>query len=206
MICIAERLGEIAPVALPRSSLELFFDIEVDPLRDLTYLHGIVERRDGNVDSEKFVAFFTEEKSEAAEREAFAQSFDYLTADPSATIWYCLKYERTIYRILQARYPDMCSADDIEALFDPTLAFDLYYDVVTKTTEWPTNDQSLKTLAKYLGFAWRDTDPSGAASIEWFDQWVRSRDPAIKERILDYNEDDCRAKRVLLDGIRKFKG
>ncbi len=44
--------------------------------------------------------------------------------------------------------------------------------------------------------------PSGAASIEWFDRWVKGRDPADRQRILDYNEDDCRATRVLLDGIR----
>jgi predicted RecB family nuclease len=31
---------------------------------------------------------------------------------------------------------------------------------------------------------------------------VRDRDPAMKQRILDYNEDDCKATRVLLDGIR----
>jgi predicted RecB family nuclease len=61
---------------------------------------------------------------------------------------------------------------------------------------------SLKTLAKHLGFAWRDTHPSGAASIEWFDRWVTTRDTAMRQRILDYNEDDCRATRVLLDGIR----
>jgi hypothetical protein len=27
---------------------------------------------------------------------------------------------------------------------------------------------------KYLGFAWRDTHPSGAASIEWFDRWIKT--------------------------------
>lgn len=61
---------------------------------------------------------------------------------------------------------------------------------------------SIKTLTKYLGFVRRDTNPSGAASIEWFDQWMKTRDPAVRQRILDYNEDDCRATRVLLDGIR----
>ena len=81
---------------------------------------------------------------------------------------------------------------------------DLYLDVVKPATEWPTNDQSIKTLAKYLGFAWRDNNPSGAASIEWFDQWVRTRDPEIRQRILDYNEDDCKATRVLLDGVRSL--
>ena len=59
-----------------------------------------------------------------------------------------------------------------------------------------------RRLAKHLGFAWRDTHPSGAASIEWFDRWVTTGDPAVRQRILDYNEDDCRATRVLLDGIR----
>lgn len=43
---------------------------------------------------------------------------------------------------------------------------DLYFDVVKKATEWPLYDQSIKTLAQYLGFEWRDPDPSGAASIE----------------------------------------
>ena len=71
-----------------------------------------------------------------------------------------------------------------------------------KATEWPTRDFSLKTLAKYLGFNWRDTHPSGAASIEWFDRWVETHDPAVRQHILDYNEDDCRATRVVLDGIR----
>jgi predicted RecB family nuclease len=71
-----------------------------------------------------------------------------------------------------------------------------------KATEWPTRDNSIKTLAKYLGFAWRDLRPSGAASVEWYDRWTRTGDPAIKRRILDYNEDDCRATRVLLNGIR----
>lgn len=193
-----------APVALPQSNVELFFDIEVDPLRDFTYLHGIIERHNGDTDTEKFFAYFAEDETEEAERHAFTESFRHLTANPDATIWYYSKYERTIYRKLQARYPDVCTAEEIEALFDPTHAIDLYYDVVTKATEWPTNDQSIKTLAKYLGFNWRDTNPSGAASIEWFDQWVRTRDPAVKSRILDYNEDDCRATRVLLDGIREL--
>ena len=35
-------------------------------------------------------------------------------------------------------------------------AIDLYFDVVLKATEWPTRDFSIKTLAKHLGFAWRD--------------------------------------------------
>ena len=63
-------------------------------------------------------------------------------------------------------------------LFDPEGAVDLYYDVVLKATEWPTRDFSIKTLATHLGFKWRDSHPSGAASIEWFHRWVESDRPA----------------------------
>jgi predicted RecB family nuclease len=195
-----------APIALPSSDVEFFFDIEVDPLRNHTYLHGIVERHGGDNGTERFVAFFTDDETPEAERDAFARSVDFLTSDPAATIWYYSKYERTIYRKLQARYPDVCSAEAIEELFNPARAVDLLFDVVMKATEWPTSDRSIKTLAKNLGFSWRDTNPSGAASIEWFDRWVRERDPTMKSRILDYNEDDCRATRVLLDGIRALAG
>jgi predicted RecB family nuclease len=191
-----------APISLPITPVELFFDIEVDPLRDICYLHGIVERRDGNNDGERFVYFFAPDVTADAEREAFAQAYAYLSQQAGASIYYYSKYERTQYRKLQAKYPDVCSAEDIERLFDPARAIDLYGDVVIKATEWPTRDHSIKTLAKYLGFAWRDVHPSGAASIEWFDRWCRERDPAVRQRILDYNEDDCRATRVLLDGIR----
>jgi predicted RecB family nuclease len=189
-------------VILDLASLELFFDVEVDPLRDICYLHGFLERRDGDNATERFVTFFAEEATPAAERDAFAAALDYLAARAEAVIYYYSKYERTTYRKLQQRYPDICTPEDIERLFESPRAVDLYGDVVTKATEWPTRDQSIKTLAKYLGFEWRDAHPSGAASIEWFDRWCRERRPDVRQRILDYNEDDCRATRVLLDGIR----
>jgi predicted RecB family nuclease len=112
----------------------------------------------------------------------------------------CGIYERTIWRKLQEQYPGVCTSDEIEAIFKN--AFDLYSDAVRPHSEWSTKDFSIKTLAKFLGFNWRDTHPSGAASIEWFDRWAKKRHPEIKQRILDYNEDDCRATGVLLDALR----
>lgn len=193
-----------APIRLPVCNCELFFDIEVDPMRDICYLHGFVERHGRDNGSEKFVAFFAEECTPDSEKNAFAGAWNYMRTKRPCAIYYYSKYERTVYRKLQEKYPGVCSAADIELLFDPTQAIDLYYDVVLKATEWPTWDFSLKTLSKYLGFAWRDTHPSGAASIEWFDRWIETGDSAIRQRILDYNEDDCRATRVLLDGIRNL--
>jgi predicted RecB family nuclease len=193
-----------APISLKVVPIELFFDIEVDPLRDICYLHGIIERHDGDNRSERFVSFFAETVSDEAERGAFTDAIAYFSSHRTGAIYYYSKYERTIYRKLQEKYPSVCSADDIDRLFDPAHAIDLYGDIVLKATEWPTRDYSIKTLARYLGFNWRDAHPSGAASIEWFDRWCRERDPQIRQQILDNNEDDCRATRVLLDGIRSL--
>jgi len=191
-----------ASVRFPNDPRELFFDIEVDPMRDVCYLHGFVERLDRDNGTERFVAFFADSCTPAAEHAAFSAAVGYIRASRPCAIYYYSKYERTIYRKLQEKYPDVASVDEIEELFDPAHAVDLYTDIVRKATEWPTWDFSIKTLAKHLGFQWRDANPSGAASIEWFDRWVKTGDAALRQRILDYNEDDCRATRVLLDAIR----
>ena len=191
-----------APLSLPHSETELFFDIEVDPMRDLCYLHGFVERRGGDSSTERYIAFFANDASAGEEERAFAEAWRYINDNQPCVIYYYSKYERTIWRQLQAKYPSVCTADEIEDLFHPGRSVDLYFDVVKKATEWPTRDHSIKTLATYLGFNWRDTHPSGAASIEWFDRWIQTGDIAVRQRILDYNEDDCVATRVVLDGIR----
>lgn len=191
-----------SPVSLPHSDLELFFDIETDPMRDICYLHGFVERHNGDNSTERYVAFFADEVSSDSEEKAFADAWSYFQENAHGIVYYYSKYERTIWRKLREKYPGVCTEQDIEDLFDPARSIDLYFDVVKKATEWPTKDHSIKTLAKFLGFNWRDTHPSGAASIQWFDEWVTTRDATVKQRILDYNEDDCVATRVLLDGIR----
>jgi predicted RecB family nuclease len=193
-------------VALPSARQELFFDIETDPLRDFCYLHGFLLRENGDAATERFVAFFAEPETAQAEREAFAAAWAFIQEHAEAVVVYYSKYERTVYRDLQAKYPEVCGSGEIEALFAavPERSFDLYYDAVKKS-EWPTMDYSVKTLAKFCGFQWRDADPSGASSIQWFDAWVRTRDPAIKQRILDYNEDDCVAMRVVLDRMRGMR-
>jgi predicted RecB family nuclease len=189
------------PVELPTNPLEVFFDIEDDPMRDLVYLHGFLIRRNGDTKNEQFVAMYAEAATEQSERDAFAAAWEFLGCHTDYIVYHYSKHERTKYRKLQEKYPEVCSAEEIGELFSDDRSFDLYYDAVFKS-EWPTLDWSIKSLAKFLKFRWRDADPSGAASIEWFDQWVRTQNPKVKQRILDYNEDDCKAMRVLLDAMR----
>ena len=59
-------------------------------------------------------------------------------------------------------------------------------------------------MHKYLGFKWRDETPSGALSIQWFNEYLKEKDEKILKRILEYNEDDCIATMVLKDGIEEL--
>jgi len=188
-------------VQLPVSDMELFFDIETDPFRGLCYLHGFVERTGRASETEKYVAFFADEAIKEAERDAFAQAWAYVQARSTAVVYFYSHYERTIWKQLAHRYPDVAKEDDVTALFEQERFVDLYSDIVKSRMIWPTYSLSLKTLAAFLGFKWRDTDPSGAGSIQWFHEWVETGDNSIRKRILEYNEDDCRAMRVLVDAV-----
>ena len=190
------------PVTWPTADVELFFDIETDPMRDLCYLHGFVIRERGNTKAERFEGIFADAPTVAGERQAFAAAMAVFRAYPAAVVVHYSKYERTEYRKLQGKYPNIATAEEIEMLFNPPRALDLYLDIVKPGSEWPTMDFSIKSLAKCCGFAWRDVDPSGAASIEWFDRWVRSEERVLRDRLLEYNEDDCRAMRVVMDELK----
>ena len=51
------------PIQLPLSDLEVFFDVEVDPMRDFTYQHGFIERRGGDSGTETYTAQFADQVS-----------------------------------------------------------------------------------------------------------------------------------------------
>lgn len=192
------------PVDLPTATVELFFDVETDPFRDLCYLHGFVIRKNGNNRTEEFVALTADEATPELEKVSFAGAWLFVHEHSDALVYSYSPYERTTWKRLAKRYPDVASEDDVSALFQQPRFIDLYNDIVRSKMIWPTTSLSIKALAKYLGFQWRDTDPSGAASVQWFHQWVETGNIDIWNRILEYNEDDCRAMRVLADELRRI--
>ena len=62
----------------------------------------------------------------------------------------------------------------------------------------------LKQLAASAGFQWRDVNPSGEASMLWYEVATRgdgAEASISRQRILDYNEDDCLATKALRDWL-----
>jgi uncharacterized protein len=80
---------------------------------------------------------------------------------------------------------------------------DLHKRVITSVT-FPVESYSLKSLANWIGFQWRDRGASGDQCVCWYDQWLKTGDRSFLEAILRYNEDDCRATLHLKNWLVEF--
>ena len=191
------------PIVFPKTSYELFFDIEDDPTQEFVYMHGVYERHNGKT---KYIHFTATELSDTAEKKAWADFWKYIASLPKDdfSVYYYSPHEKTTYKKLQKQYPDVISIEEVENFFNDPNVIDLYNDIILKNTDWPLGSYSLKAIATYLGFEWRDESPSGALSIEWFNQYLETGDEEILKRILEYNEDDCKATMVMKDGLEKL--
>lgn len=193
------------PVDFPPKDRELFFDVETDPMRDICYLHGFVERQSGDAATERYVAFLAERPDREEEGRAFSEAWDYIHFSSPTAIYYYSPYEKTTWHRLAERHPHVATTEEIDALFSSSHCFDLYYGLTHSKSVWPTHSLSIKELAVFLGFKWRDSEPSGAASIKWYHSWCETGDESVKQRILEYNEDDCVAMRWLSDAAMELE-
>lgn len=192
------------PLGLPTVSYELYFDIEDDPTQAFVYLHGVYER---SPSGEKFIPFVADVVSPEGEAKAWKEFWNYIRSLPKDdfVIYYYSHHEHTTYKRMAKQYPEVATLEDIEWLFDKSRAIDLYTDVILGNTDWSVGSYSLKAIAQYLGFKWRDETPSGALSIQWYNDYLKTNDKKILDRILIYNEDDCIATMVIKDALVKMK-
>lgn len=186
-------------IVFPKVTYELFFDIEDDPTQEFVYLHGLYVR---SKDNERYIYFLAEDVSKEMEKNAWRNFWEYILSLPKDdfAVYYYSHHEKTTCKKLQKRYPDVIVSEKVEGFFDDPNVINLY-KIVQSKSDWPVSSYSLKTLASYLGFDWRDKTPSGALSIQWFNEYLREKDEKLLQRILEYNEDDCKATMILKDAL-----
>jgi uncharacterized protein len=183
---------------LPRSPVELYFDIEAEPERNLDYLLGVVVVDHGQK-TEKFYGFMAKDPEE--EGLIWQEFVQLIQTYPNAPIYHFSEYERETIKRLGKLYgtPTKVREKILEQCFD------LHHYVVNHVI-CPVESYSLKSLASWLGFQWRDAQASGDQSVCWYDNWLTTGDRQFLELILRYNEDDCRATWILKDWLTKFLG
>ncbi|PSO47240.1 MAG: recombinase B [Cyanobacteria bacterium SW_9_44_58] len=170
---------------IPTASREIYFDIEAEPERNLDYLLGVLIV-DHEQQTEQFYPLIAE--SPEQEEQVWKQFLDLVCLDPHAPIYHYSKYEAETIKRLAALYKTSKKQEQqlLKRLVD-------LHDRVTRFLILPTENYSLKTIAQWLGFQWRESEASGEQCVCWYDQWLKTRDRALLDAIIRYNEDDCRA-------------
>ena len=64
---------------------------------------------------------------------------------------------------------------------------------------FPTYSNGLKDIGHFLGCQWSEPDASGTQCVVWRKRWEWTRQPAFKEKIVQYNREDCDALRQLTE-------
>jgi DNA-directed RNA polymerase subunit RPC12/RpoP len=78
--------------------------------------------------------------------------------------------------------------------------------IVSSHIYFPIPSNSLKDIARFLGFRWSSDAASGLESVVWREQWEEERAEIPKAKLIEYNRDDCIALRVVTEFIAAIKG
>ncbi|MGB3573950.1 MAG: TM0106 family RecB-like putative nuclease [Phormidesmis sp.] len=186
----------LAPHQVPTTDIELYFDIEAAPDKDLIYLHGVLVI-DRKTEQETFHALLAETPEDEAK--AWFEFLMLVNRYPDAPIYHFCPYEaQTVSRLGQLYGTN---GTDINALLKRFV--DIHKRIVDAVA-LPVESYALKHLARWMGFEWRDEDANGAQSICWYDDWLATGDRIHLDTILRYNEDDCQATYRVKDWLVKF--
>jgi len=167
-------------INFPESDIELFFDIESDPLRDFDYLFGVLVV---TPEGEKYHAFVA--KTPEEEADAWHGFAAFIQSHIDAPIYHYGDFERVVCNRFGAKY-------GISPIVKEALSRNMIdlLDYIRPNVILPLSFFSLKDIAQYIGFSWRAKDASGANSVLWFEDWLDNGNEKALQKVIDYNEDD----------------
>ncbi len=183
---LAIREGKIHVVGSPELKIEgtpVYLDVEGLPDREFYYLIGAYVKTPQAVVHHSLWADTSDQ-----EKHIWAEFRHVLSdIDHPALIHYG-SFETTFLKRMCARYgaPPEGSAVATAITSAVNLLSEMYAQVY-----FPTHSNSLKDVARFLGFTWSAADASGRQAIIWRHAWERTREPTLKHNLSLYNREDC---------------
>jgi len=208
LVCQAQAFTKQSPVLfasgaidttsqlISSAPIELYFDIEAEPNLNLAYLHGVLVV-DRYQQTQTFHPLLAEHPDQ--EQAVWLQFLDLVLQYPQAPIYHFCAYEVQTVERLGALYgiPDSIIQPLIGRFID-------LHALVTQTVVLPVESYTLKLIARWLGFQWRNSEANGAQSIYWYSEWLSTGNRDFLEAIVDYNEDDCQATYQIKNWLADF--
>jgi predicted RecB family nuclease len=174
----------LCPPDIKESSIAIYLDMEGIPDENRIYLIGVLIVEQGQ---ENKTHSFWADKAEN-EKEIFADVFALLKQYPEVPIYHYGSYETRSLKQAQKKWPALKNEiNNVESQMINLLS-------ILRTHVYPPiYSNGLKDLAHFLGFKWAMDNATGLLSVQWRKGWESSNEILIKEHLLQYNLDDCRA-------------
>jgi predicted RecB family nuclease len=208
------RIVDADKMSCPTADVEV--DIDMESYDDATYLWGASVTLNAHVEGiEPGYRAFVEwgELTGEAEAKIFQEFWQWLSdlrekcAAQSLTIaGYCFwaqAEDGAMNRAVENPLPGGPTPVDLQSFRSQSPAQWIDMHDIAKQQIQTEGPLGLKQLAVAAGFHWRDENPSGEASMLWYEvaRNENSQGNASRQRLLEYNEDDCRATKALRDWL-----
>jgi predicted RecB family nuclease len=193
---LAIRENKVHVVDLPDPKLNgtpVYLDVEGLPDRDSYYLIGT---RVGTGDDAVQYGFWADD--EDGEKRIWDEFLDVLSVIPDPQLVHFGSYETTFLKRMRERHggprEGSAAATALKGAVN-LLSF------VFARIYFPTFSNGLKEIARYLGFRWSCSPASGLEAIVWRHRWEVSKDPSLKQALLEYNREDCESLEIVANSL-----
>jgi predicted RecB family nuclease len=197
---LAIRLNKIHIVGKPELKLTgtpIYIDVEGIPDRDLYYLIGYTVIRDNASHREYFWA-----NDVCGEKEMWFSFLRSIANIENPRLIHYGSYETIFIKRMISRYgSNNISLNFLEKLLKDALNV---LKIIYAQIYFPTYGNSLKEIAKYLGFRWSNTYSSGFNALIWRLRWELSMESELKQRLITYNAEDCQALERVTSAIDRL--
>jgi predicted RecB family nuclease len=180
---------------LPESKSTVYLDIEGVPDNDFYYLIGALVFSDGQ---ETFNAWWADEKSE--ELNILAEFANAVYQLPDFQILHYGGYETIALKGMKGRLPEGLDPK-IDGLLQRATNV---LSIVHPHIYFPTYSNGLKDIGHFLGCKRTYENTTGLQTIAWRKQWEANRDPDLKAKLIQYNQDDCQTLKHVCDFIGRL--
>jgi predicted RecB family nuclease len=173
----------------------VYLDVESVPDRQLYYLIGLRTSHSGQSVQHSYWA-----DDPLQEREIWSCFLRTLSTLDTPQLIHYGSHEKQFLKRMIERY-GLGESRFSDSLIDHSLNL---LSIIYGSIYFPTYSNGLKEISRYLGFAWSDASASGLQSLTWRAEWEFSKDDNLRQRLITYNSEDCKALERLASIISRL--
>jgi len=192
-----KKIYNVEQPEIPQATAQIFLDVEGVPEQNFYYLIGLVVVEHNNPKQFSFWA-----DSENEEIKIYKEFIEVINNYNDFVLFHYGSFENQFFARMGKKYGD--NKRSVEILENVQTNSINILSMIYGKIYFPTYSNSLKEIAKYLGWNWSDVNASGLQSLVWRHHWEKSRDSHLKETLIQYNLDDCYALKIVLETIAQI--